>query len=215
MASRIMLSICLCLMVFLICGCAASYKTRVDDTPGRPTQYVDPGTVDPIGGVGVGSNDIVSMTNRMMIDIINSTQIAGRTPPALIIVDDQHFKNESSSRLNKKLITNRLRVELNRRSQGRMYFVGREHVEMVEKERLLKREGVVTEGTLGTTPATAGADFRLTGTIASLDSVATRSGATSRYHQITFELIDLESSIVVWSNMYEFEKVGQDDIVYR
>lgn len=154
------------------------------------------------------------MTDKMMRDILSVPQIAARSTPPLVIVDDEYFKNESSSRLNKKLITNRLRVGLNRVSQGRMYFVGREHAKMVEKERMLKREGVVTSGTLGTTPATAGADFRLTGTIASLDSVA-QTGTISRYHQIIFELVDLESGILVWSGMYEFRKSAQDDIIYR
>ena len=214
MASRIMLSICLCLMVFLICGCTTSYKTRVDDTPGRPTTYEDIVTPGVVSGVGLESQDITSMTDKMMRDIMSVPQIVARSTPPLVIMDDEHFKNESSSRLNKKLITNRLRVGLNRASQGRMYFVGREHAEVVEKERLLKREGVVTSGTLGTTPATAGADFRLTGTIASLDSVAQR-GTISRYHQITFELVDLESGIIAWSGMYEFRKSAQDDIVYR
>jgi hypothetical protein len=164
--------------------------------------------------VGIESQDITAMSDRMMRDIINSTQIAGRTPPALIVLDDAYFENESSSRLNKRLITDRLRVELNRAAQGRLYFVSRENIDMVEKERMLKREGTVTSGTLASTPATAGADFRLTGRIASLDAIAA-SGLQSRFHQITFELIDLESAVIAWSGQYDFKKVAQDDIIYR
>lgn len=198
-------------VLVVCCGCAT---THVENAPGRRTTYVEAGSPGPIEGVGIESQDIVSVSDRMMRDILKTTQIAARNPPALIIMDNQYFQNESSSRLNTKLITDRLRVELNRAAQGRMYFVSRENIDMVEKERLLKREGVVTQGTLGSTRATAGADFRLTGRIASQDQVA-RGGLQTRYHQITFELIDLESSVIAWSGQYEFKKAAQDDVVYR
>jgi len=211
MTCKTILKIHLALALILVGGCT---RTNVDNSAGRPTTYVEPISPGPIRGVGIESQDITAMSDRMMRDIINSTQIAGRTPPALIVLDDAYFENESSSRLNKRLITDRLRVELNRAAQGRLYFVSRENIDMVEKERMLKREGTVTGGTLATTPATAGADFRLTGRIASLDAIAA-NGLQSRFHQITFELINLESGIIAWSGQYDFKKVAQDDIIYR
>lgn len=198
--------------VFVFCGC--SVQTSVDNSPGRPTHYVDPGSAGPIRGVGIESQDIKGMCDRMMRDILNTTQIVARACPPLIIMDDQYFTNESSSRLNKRLITDQLRIELNRAAQGRLYFVSRENIDMVEKERMLKQEGIVTSGTLPTTPATAGADFRLTGRIASLDAIAT-NGLQSRYHQIIFELVDLQTGIITWSGRYEFAKAAQEDVIYR
>jgi PBP1b-binding outer membrane lipoprotein LpoB len=202
----------LCLALLTLAGCAA--QTTVDNSSGRATTYVDAQSPGPIQGVGIESQDISSMCDKMMRDILNSAQIAGRQPAPIIILDDAHFKNESTSRINRKIITDQLRVELNRAAQGRMYFASRENIEMVEKERLLKREGVVTSGTLQQSQATAGADFRLTGRIASLDVVA-QSGFQSRYHQIVFELVNLENGIIMWSNRYDFKKTAQDDIVYR
>ena len=32
---------------------------------------------------------------------------------------------------------------------------------------------------------------------------------------ITFEMVDLETGVIVWSNVYEFERVAADDVVYR
>jgi hypothetical protein len=130
-------------------------------------------------------------------------------------VDAEYFRNESSSIINKNLITDKLRVELNRAANGRMIFVSRENISMVEKERLLKDKGVVTPGTGGAVPATAGADYRLTGRIASLDKVSSRTGETSRYHQITFEMVDLETAVILWSGMYDFRKSARDDDIYR
>ena len=161
------------------------------------------------------SQDIVSMGDQMARDILASPALAGRTTPPRIILDAAYLKNESSSLFNKSLITDNLRVGLLRAAQGRIVFVGREYVDMVEKERLLKREGVTTPGTGRSSSATAGADYRLGGRIASLDQVDPRTGTNARFHQITFELVDLETSVIVWSNMYMFKKAAQDDIIYR
>ena len=117
--------------------------------------------------------------------------------------------------MNKKLLTDRLRVELNRSAKGKMVFVGREYAGMVEQERELKRDGVVDAGTIRTTQAAAGADFRLGGRILSLDSQEKDSQTASRYHQIVFEMIDLELGTIVWNDLYEFKKTAQDNVMYR
>jgi hypothetical protein len=86
---------------------------------------------------------------------------------------------------------------------------------MVAQERDMKRQGETDAGTLKQARATAGADYRLVGRINSLDARSAQSGMVERYTQITFELIDLETSLSVWSNLYEFKKGGQDDAIYR
>jgi hypothetical protein len=96
-----------------------------------------------------------------------------------------------------------------------MGFIAREFADMVEKERELKRQGVTDTGTTGLTRAQAGADFRLGGRIVSVDSAQPRTGMIQRYNQITFEMIDLESGIIVWSGQYEFERAAADDVIYR
>lgn len=201
------------LLVFLI-GCA-TYETRVDNSPGRPTLYEDAGTSGSVAGVGIESQDITSMTDKMMRDMLSTTGLAGRPVSPRVIIDDKYFVNESASVLNKKLITERLMVNLNRASAGRMIFVERTAAEMVETERKLKREGVLSDGTMGNTARSAGADFRLTGRIMSMDSVKNSAGITSRYHQISFKMVDLETGEVIWTGIYEFKKASQDDIIYR
>lgn len=197
----------------LLSGCVS---TRVDNSAGRPTVYEDPRTSSAaMQGVGIESQDIVSMTDKMMRDMMQNTSLAGRSPPPRIIIDSEYFANESSSRLNKNLITDRLRIELNRASNGRMVFVGRQYAGMVEAERQLKRDGVTDAGTIRSTRGTAGVDFRLGGRIASLDAVDPSTGMTSRYQQITFEMVDMEYGTIVWAGIYEFKKSAQDDIIYR
>lgn len=199
-----------------VCGCTTyEHNTRLENAPGMPTIYNDPGTVGPVAGIGIESQDLIGMTDRMMRDMLANRALAGRQTPPRVIVDSEYFSNEGSSRLNKNSITDRLRVELNRAANGRMVFVGRHFADMYEKERTLKREGVVDAGTVGQTAKTAGGDYRMAGRITTLDSVDANSGMTSRYHQVTFEMVDLETGIIVWSGMYEFKKTAQDDVIYR
>lgn len=156
------------------------------------------------------------MTDRMLRDMLSTPSLAGRPTPPRVIVDSEYFTNESSQRLNKNIITDRLRVGLNRASSGRMVFVGREYASMVAQERDLKRTGVTDIGTTGLTKAAAGADFRLGGRIVSLDSIArSGSGLQQRYNQIVFEMVDLETGVIVWSGQYEFQRASADDVVYR
>lgn len=207
-------SLVLVTLLSLAChGCV--YTTRVDNAPGRPTVYSDPSTVGPVAGVGIESQDLISMTDKMMRDMMACATLAGRQTPPRVIIDSQYFRNEGSSRINKKIITDRLRVSLNRAANGRMVFIGRHYADMVDKERKIKRQGVTDAGTGKRTTAPSGGDFRLGGRITTLDSVQSKTGMASRYHQITFEMVDLESAAIVWSGMYDFKKTAQDDIIYR
>lgn len=191
------------------------YESNVNNTSGRPTVQVAPESPGPVQGIGIESQDIISMTDKMMREMLSNRTLAGRSIPPRIIIDSEYFSNESSSRINKNLISDRLRLELNKHAQGRMIFVGRHFSDMVAKERELKRSGNVDSGTVRQTAAQAGGDFRLGGRITSHDAIDKYSGNKSRYTQISFEMIDLEYGTIVWGGLYEFKKSAQDDIIYR
>jgi len=192
-----------------------SSTTRVLDSPGKPTVYEDVGTSGSVQGIGVESQDIASMTDRMVRDMLATPSLAARQVAPYVIIDDEYFTNESASILNKRLITEKLMINLNRSAAGRMMFVERAAADMVEHERMLKREGVVNGATMGAAAAPAGADFRLTGRIMSQDARDPATGRLSRYHSITFKMVDLETGLVAWSNLYEFKKASTQSVVYR
>ena len=203
------------LIAILSSGLALAACQSVDNTAGSPTVYIDPGSSGPVKGVGIESQDIISMTDQMLRDMLSQPRLANASTPPNVIIDSEYFYNESSSRLNKNSITDRLRVGLNRAAQGRMQFVGRHYADMVEKERQLKRQGTVDQATLPSAKAQKGGDYRLGGRITSLDSRNPKTGMQQRYSQIIFEMVDLESAEIVWSGIYEFGKAGADDIIYR
>ena len=201
-------------MVASLLVLTACQSNNIDNSAGRATVYESVGSPGKVQGVGMESQDIVSMTDEMMRDMLINPQLINRATAPRIIIDSQYFENQSTSRINKNMLTDRLRIGLNRAANGRLLFVGREFADMIEKERQLKREGVVDGGTIRQTRATAGADFRLVGRIMSQDKMSADQ-TKSRYHQVTFELIDLELGTYVWSGLYEFQKTAQDDVVYR
>jgi len=166
-------------IVTLLCGCA-TYTSQVENAPGRPTVYSSPDTVGPIGGIGIESQDIISMCDKMMRNMMANSLLANAVSPPHVIVDAAYFRNESSSRINLNMITDRLRIGLNQHANGRMVFVGRHYSDMVEKEKKLKKSEIVDRGTTPHAVKTAGADYRLGGRITSLDSVAQQSGLTAR-----------------------------------
>jgi PBP1b-binding outer membrane lipoprotein LpoB len=176
---------------------------------------VDPSRPGGAAGVGIEAQDIIAMTDRMMRDMLGNATLAGRAKPPRVVIDSQYFQNEGSEPINRDLITNRLRVELNRAANGRITFVSRTALTAVEKGREEKRLGLTDQGTTGLTKALMGVDYRLTGTIATRDSRNPKSGMIQRYNQITFEMLDLETAELVWSGLYEFERQAADDIVYR
>lgn len=191
----------------ILAGCSAPAS--------KPVTYQDVNATGLVAGVGVESQDITSVTDVMVRDILATPEIVKRDKAARVIIDEAYFQNESSQRINKNLLVDRLRVNLQRASKGKLLFVSRESAAMVEQERDMKRQGKTDAGTVGLSNALAGADYRLAGRINSLDARSAANGSVERYTQITFELIDLESSLSVWSNFYEFKKAGQDDAIYR
>jgi hypothetical protein len=78
---------------------------------------------------------------------------------------------------------------------------------------MLEVSGMVSEGTQGETKQALGFDYRLGGEIVSIedDGADPKTGAQSRYYQITFELMERGSTVIVWSGIYEFKKTAQGD----
>ena len=182
---------------------------------GQAVQTQDPTSGGQVSGIGLESQDIVTVSDTMVRDILADAEVMKMPRAPRIIMDAEYLRNESTQRINKSLIVDRLRIALQRASKGRLVFVSRESAAMVAAEREMKRDGVTDSGTTGLTRAQAGGDYRLVGRIGSLDARSASSGTVERYTQLSFELIDLESGVSLWANQYELKKAGRDDAIYR
>lgn len=153
-----------------------------------PSLYSTPDSPGAVRGVGTESQDIASMSDQMMRDMLTIPELMNASTPPRVIIDAKHFRNESSEIIDKALITDRIRVSLSRASRaagGKVRFIGREYSDVTELERDLKDQGRVDVGTTGRTQAQAGADFRLVGRIGTRDAVDSRTGvkeALQRLH---------------------------------
>jgi hypothetical protein len=203
--------------VLLLAGTADARDRRpkLENRNGVQARDLDPGQKGLVTGVGIESQDIQAMTNQMARDIFASGFLNRFTTPPRVLIDEQEFRNEGSQIINRRMITQRLLVELNRAAQGRISFVGQRYAGMVAKQRELKREGTTDVGTAGMTQGQAGVDFFLGGAIMTLDSRDPRSGVVQRLNQIAFELVDAETGELAWTGMYEFQRAAADDVVYR
>jgi penicillin-binding protein activator len=83
----------------------------------------------------------------------------------------------------------------------------------LEKERSLKQSGQVTSSTDPNVNQFKGADFMLTG---ELSGLTTRmSTGTSDFILCTFQLLDPNTSDIIWESPYQFKKQGLEDAAYR
>ncbi len=203
-------------LLVLVSGIASCQTNPpIQNSTGVSSMEVDSSRKGPVSGVGVEGQDISSMTDQMMRDMLAEPIFAETGKRPRVIIDSEYFVNESSQAMNKNLITQRLMVNLNRAARSKMQFINRQNSAMIQRERDLKRSGTTDAGTTGLTKAQAGADYRLSGKIGSLDSRNTKTGMVQRYTQISFEMTDLESGEIVWSGIYEFSRAAADDVIYR
>lgn len=199
--------------VFIVFSGCTTYVSNVDNEPGRASVYSDASTSGPVQGAGIESQDIISMTDKMMRDMLTNPTLVNSSTPRRVIIDSAYFRNESTNQINLNLLTDRLRSGLIQSAGGRMIFVGRQYSNMVEEERALKEQGIVDSGTSTPAAKQMGADFRLAGRITSLDTVDRQ--LDSRFTQVVFEMVDLQTSAIVWSGQYSFKKTDEPDVFYR
>jgi curli biogenesis system outer membrane secretion channel CsgG len=195
---------------------ACGTTTVYENAPPRQTNYRDVQSPSAAGGIGVNANDVVSMTDDMMRDLMTSGLWTGRDQPPRVMISSSDIRNESSARINKNVITENLMNNLIRVSHGRVIFFNRDFQVQINKERKLKREGVVDSGTIRLAQATSAADYLLTGKITSMDQVNTQTGVHDRTYFFTFQLYDAEMGVPLYAlGPYSISKFGADNVVYR
>ena len=198
-----------------VLGILPGCQAPVQNPAGVSSIDVDSSRKGPVSGIGVESQDIVAMTDQMLRDMLAEPIFANTGKRPRVVVDSELFVNESSQALNKSAITQRLRINLNRAARQRIQFVDIESMSAVERERALKRSGTTDIGTTGLTKAVLGVDYKLKGKILSVDSRNNKTGMVQRYTQIAFEMLDMETSELVWGGLYEFTRAAADDVIYR
>ena len=174
-------------------------------------QNVDPGQAGRVRSLGPESQDVVRVAELMVRSLLASPVIAEEpTPPTIVLLD---MENNTRFPFNKDVFTTKLKAELTKAAGGRLRFAARDVWDDVMSERDAKRSGEVDYDPDRRTVAVAGADYFLKGRVDSLSTVS-RMGQ-SEYAVYAFKLVDAETMIEVWEDVYDVKKEGKDDVVYR
>lgn len=172
---------------------------------------VDPGQAGQVRSLGPESQDAIRVADLMTRSLLAQDVIRDAPHPPTIAV--LPMENNTRFAFNQEVFTTRLRGEMNRQSDGRLRFVARNVLDDVQTEREMRRSGEVDYDPERRTRAIAGADFFLVGRVDGL-SMRSRQG-DSEYSVYSFELVDSETTITVWQDLYEVRREGRDDVIYR
>ena len=185
--------------------------TNINSPNGPSVTELRPGERGFVTGLGVESQDLVTISEKMARGILGAEPIANAKGKPVIVLEP--INNGTRFPIDKDIFLTRIRVALSGNAQGKIQFVAREHIEKLEAERDRKLAGQVTGGEKIKGNQFKGADFILTG---SFKAISSRGNAgASDYILYTFQLINPDNSDIVWEGFHEIKKQGKDDITYR
>jgi PBP1b-binding outer membrane lipoprotein LpoB len=164
-----------------------------------------------VAGTGVESTDIVAATDKMAREILGVPEIASAPTKPYVITEP--VINNTRFPINKEIFLTRIRQQLNEKARGKMAFLAREHITILERERQMKQSGQITASSDPNLQEFRGADYLLTG---KLEGQSTRTAqGISDYILYTFQLINMRTSEIVYDGAYEIKKQGLEDASYR
>lgn len=163
---------------------------------------------DGLGGTGIEATDIRTVSRKMAESILNVPQIMNAQGSPIIAL--LPVKNSTRFIINKDIFTKKIRIQLNQNAQGKMTFLARDRIDDILKERQSKRDGLVGSSK---SADLKGVDFYLTGELMGLSKA--NQGDRSDYISMSFQLIDTETSEIIWESEYEVKRVGTSGVVYQ
>ncbi len=173
------------------------------------TRTILPDEDDNLGGTGIESTDIRTVARKMAVSILEVPEIAKAqgTAPKIALLP---VKNSTRFLINQDIFTKKIRIQLNENAQGKVRFLARDRIEDVMQERQRKRDNLVGAGKEADM---MGVDYYLTGELMGISKAA--GGDRSDYISMSFQLIDAETSEIIWENEYEVKRVGEAGVVYQ
>lgn len=169
--------------------------------------YVNPDEPDALGGTGIDSQDVRAVAQEMARDMVACEAIANAATKPVVVLTP--VRNETRFRIDTDIITLQMRDLLIQNAGDKITFAARERLEDVLAEREAKRSGQVSSSG---EKAVLGADYHLTGVLKPIHKSG--GGMESDYIYFSFELIDTESSAIVWAKGYDVKKVGERGVLY-
>ena len=192
----------------------------VNVTLGLPFVRTSPdhGTAYDIAGTGKADPSsliaAIKMADQMARDIIAFGVLDSVDPNHKTTFHITSLRNDSGDVINREIILRKLRTDLFQAMGGRVRVLDRsaEGLEAVRAEREAKRAGAVSSNP-NRRGDVLGSDFVLKGTIQ--DRAISDGRLKSVYYLVTFELTDLETGELRWTNDYEAKFLSEKSVISR
>ena len=179
--------------------------------PGRPVARISPSRPGEVAGLGIESQDLQEVADKMLRSILDTPVIAGaEKPPTVVLLP---VENNTRFPINKDIFLSLIKARLNSEAKGKVRFLARDEMEAIKKERELKRSGEYDYDATKQAAKLLGGDYFLTGKLEGMSHSGPEGG--SDYVLYTFRLIDAETTEEVWEDYAQIKKEGLDDVVYR
>lgn len=172
------------------------------------TRILDASSDDELGGTGTESGDIRTVAERMSREIAGIQWPRQGEMPRIAVLP---IINQTRFRIDPKLLQNKLVKDLVTFAQGKVLFLARDSEADVVAERDKKRSGQYDSGKRS--KAMLGADYLLKGEMRAL-SKSSREGVSDYIHY-SFQLIDAETTAILWVGDFETKKVGSVGVIYQ
>jgi len=173
------------------------------------TRTILPDEDDNLGGTGIESTDIRTVARKMAVSILEVpeiTKVQSAAPKIALLP----VKNSTRFLINSDIFTKKIRIQLNENAQGKLRFLARDRIEDIMQERQRKRDNLVGASKEADM---LGVDYYLTGELMGISKAA--RGDRSDYISMSFQLVDAETSEIIWENEYEVKRVGEAGVVYQ
>lgn len=191
----------------LLCGCTSSTSYYQPDKTTSHSNRISPDADDGMGGTGMESSDLRTVSRKMAVSLLSMPEISeATTRPRIALLP---VKNETRFIINQDMFTKKIRIELNKNARGKMTFLARSRMDAIVKEHDAKKSGLYS----GEARQISGADYFLTGEISGLAKAS--GGSRSDYIMISFQLIEADTSDIVWEDVYEMKRVGSAGVSYQ
>lgn len=177
----------------------------------RNIRDVDPSRAGDVRSLGPESQDVIAVADQMLRSLSGDPVFQRLDQPPTIVM--LPMENNTRHAFNQEIFTSLLKAQLNRTANGRMSFVSRDLSGDIATEREMKREGDVDYNPDLMANAPLGADFFLKGRADGLSNVSTEGQAETILY--TFKLVDAETGLEVWEDLFTTKKEGRDDLLYR
>ncbi|MFT4515955.1 MAG: PBP1b-binding outer membrane lipoprotein LpoB [Planctomycetota bacterium] len=189
------------LLGLLLTACGTPRDTRVN-----------PDAADSVTGTGLQSMDIRTMATRMAASIKEFGVLAPSRDGVRASFFIHELINDSSDTIDKTIILTKLRTDLFKAFGGQIKILDRspEATDIADAERRMKDRGEVSGEN---NRKIAGSDFVLKGTIKSRDRLA--GSLKSSYILVTFELTDLVTTEMVWTDDYQMKTESEKSVINR